>query len=78
MGNYPTIREVINTKGRSFDEFLKLLDKSDRFREMVHRIEPDAKLVTEYIAEISKEGWISSVDAKTVRYLIVAAIAFQK
>jgi hypothetical protein len=77
LDNYPTIREVINTKGRSFDEFLKLLDKSDRFREMVHRIEPDAKLVTEYIAEISKEGWISSVDAKTVRYLIVAAIAFK-
>jgi hypothetical protein len=77
LSNYPTIRDVINNKGRSFDEFLKLLDISDKFRDMVHRIEPDAKLVAEYVAEIKKEGWISSVDAKTVRYLIVAAVAFK-
>jgi hypothetical protein len=77
LNAYPTVKEVINSKERSFDEFLGLLDKSDKFREMVHRIEPDAKLVTEYIAEITKEGWISSVNAKTVRYLIVAAITFK-
>src|SRR6202022_4244047 len=77
LSNYPTIRNVINSKGRSFDEFLSLLDKSDKFRKMVHRVEPDAKLVTEYVSEVTKDGWISSVDAKTVRYLIVAAVTFK-
>jgi hypothetical protein len=77
FSNYPTIREVVNSKRRSFDEFLTLLDKSDKFREMAHRVEPDSHLVTEYIAEITKEGWISGVDAKIVRYLIVAAVEYK-
>jgi hypothetical protein len=74
LPDYPTIREVINSGERSFDEFLKLLDKSDKFRESIHRMSPDANLVHEYFNEVTKEGWISSVPAKTVRYVLVFAV----
>jgi hypothetical protein len=35
---------------------------------------PDANLVHEYFNEVMKEGWISSVPAKTVRDVLVFAI----
>jgi hypothetical protein len=77
LPDYPTVREVVNSKERSFDEFLKLLDKSNKFRESVHRMSPDAELVTEYFKEVMKEGWISSLPAKTVRYVLAFAIGLK-
>jgi hypothetical protein len=47
LHGYPTIREAIDGGSRRFSDFERLLDKSDRFRETVHRIGPDASLVNE-------------------------------
>jgi len=44
-GDFPSVREVVNSKERSFDEFLKLLDKSDKFREWAKGVNPGEKLV---------------------------------
>jgi len=74
LESYPTVREVVNSKQRSFAEFLSLLEKSQKFREMVRNLEPDEKLVTEYIAELSKEEWLSSIPAKAARYVITKII----
>jgi hypothetical protein len=70
LPDYPTIREVINSKERSFDEFEKLLDQSDRFRRTVHQMGPDASLVEEYFKQVMREGWISSLPAKGMRYVL--------
>jgi hypothetical protein len=70
LRGYPTIREAIDSGTRSFSDFERLLEKSDRFRETVHKIGPDASLVAEYFGEVSKEGWISSLPVKVIRYVI--------
>jgi hypothetical protein len=70
LHGYPTLREALDGGSRTFSDFEKLLDKSDRFRETVHKIGPDDNLVAEYFREIAKEGWISSLPAKAVRYVV--------
>ncbi len=74
LRDYPTIREVINSGERTFDEFQRLLDKSDRFRQAIHSIEPDASLVEEYFREVTKEGWTSSLPVKAIRYVLALGV----
>ena len=73
LRDFPTIREVINSGERTFSEFERLLDKSDKFREAIHRMSPDANLVEEYVREITREGWTASLPAKIVRYVVALA-----
>src|SRR3984893_2690877 len=81
LEDYPRIGDVVDSGSRTFDEFLKLLDKSsDRFRPWIHKTSPDANLVSEYFKEVTKEGWIAKLPAKSVRYVLgqilnVAALA---
>ncbi|MGZ8217696.1 hypothetical protein [Methylomagnum sp.] len=74
IGDAPTLREVINRKERTFDEFLVILDKSQRFREWARGVNPDEKLVSAYWNEIASEGWIKKLPTKGLRYLAGAII----
>lgn len=72
--NYPTIKEVIDGGSKSFEEFLEVLEKARRFRRFLVNINPDAKLVGEYFAEVTAEGWINRLPTKAIRYVIGIAI----
>ena len=74
LADYPTIQEVIDARVRTFDEFLILLDKSQRFRDWIQGVNPDAKLPAEYVREIAAEGWMASVPAKMMRYALTSAL----
>lgn len=67
---YPSIKEVINDREKTFDEFLEILDRSQRFRDWIHGVAPDKKLVAEYFSSISAEGWISKTPTKALRYIL--------
>jgi hypothetical protein len=70
----PTVREVINSKQRSFKEFELLLDQSDKWRRTVNQMGPDANLVAEYFKQSSEEGWVSSLGTKGIRFVIGLSI----
>jgi hypothetical protein len=70
LPDYPAIREVINSGERSFQDFEKLLDRSEKFRSAVHQMSPDSTLVEEYFTQVLREGWISSLPAKGIRYVL--------
>jgi hypothetical protein len=70
----PSIREVLNSGERTFDEFLSLLDKSQKFREWAQGVNPDEKLVKAYFSDVTAEGWISKLPSKILRYLVSAAV----
>lgn len=70
----PTIREVLNSGERTFDEFLLLLDKSQRFREWAQKVNPDEKLVKAYFQEVTSEGWINKLPSKVLRYFVGAVV----
>ena len=70
LADYPSIREVINSKERSFGEFERLLDQSDRWHRNINKMGPDTNLVSEYFKQVTHEGWVSSLPAKIIRYVI--------
>ena len=70
----PSIKEVINCGERSFDEFLSLLDKSSKFREWIHGVNPDVKIATAYLNEISAQSWVNKGPTKTLRYILSTTI----
>ncbi|MCG2585989.1 hypothetical protein [Massilia sp. TS11] len=70
----PALCEVIDSGERTFEEFLKLLDHSRRFKDWLHKTNPDVKLAGEYLRDAKKEGWIEGVPAKGIRYMITSAI----
>lgn len=71
-----SIREVLDSGERSFDEFLTLLDKSQRFRDWIQGVGPDEKLVNAYLRDVTAEGWIRGLPAKTLRYVLSSLAGF--
>jgi hypothetical protein len=63
-----SVSEVIDSGERKFSEFLKLIDHSKRFQHWVGQVHPDQSVVTAYLTELSREGWIESLPAKAIRY----------
>ena len=77
LPDYPSLRETIDSGQRTFKDFLLLLDRAARFKEWLKTAKVDEGLVRSYVASMSKEGWIQSIPAKTVRYLFTAALEAQ-
>lgn len=77
LPDYPTLRETIDAGQRTFKEFLLLLDRAARFKEWLKKASVDEGLVRSYMTEISKEAWIQSLPAKTVRYLFTLVLESQ-
>lgn len=72
--NAPSLREVIDSKSKSFDEFLALLDQSQRFRDWIQTVNPDEKLVQAYFNDVMAQGWLQSLPGKVIRYVLTTAI----
>jgi hypothetical protein len=70
VADSPSVREVINRGERTFDEFLSLLEKSQRFREWIKGVHPDERVVKAYFKEVTAEGWISKLPSKSIRYVL--------
>jgi hypothetical protein len=70
----PALAEVIDSGERTFEEFIKLLDQSRRFKDWLHKTNPDENLVSRYLKDVTKEGWIESTKAKGIRYMLTTGI----
>ncbi|CAG0931512.1 hypothetical protein PLCT1_01795 [Planctomycetaceae bacterium] len=70
----PTLSEVIDAGERSFDEFLSLLDRAARFKHWLSSVNPDEGLVRTYLRDVTSEGWIQRLPAKSVRYMLTLAL----
>lgn len=70
LPDMPTIAEAIDSGERSFDEFLKLLDKSARFKLWLKSTNPDEGLVREYFRAATAVDWIQTSKAKGMRYAL--------
>lgn len=70
------VKALLNNGHRSFDEFLTLLDKSDKFRSWAQDTDNDKKLVTEYLTDINKMSWIEKSSTKNLRFLIATTWGF--
>jgi hypothetical protein len=71
----PSLREVIDGGNRSFSELMSLLDKSKLFKYWTSAQSSDSNLTREYFKEAQREGWLESLPAKGVRYLLGQALS---
>jgi len=74
----PSVREVIDRGERSFDEFLALLEKSQRFRDWIQSVNPDEKLVQAYFKDVTAEGWIAKLPVKALRYILGSVLSLAR
>ncbi|MCX7275980.1 MAG: hypothetical protein NTZ15_01430 [Burkholderiales bacterium] len=69
LADYPSVRDVIDSGERTFSEFLKLLDKAQKFKIWLAKTNPDQKLVTQYIEALKSDTWADKAPVKVLRYL---------
>ena len=69
LADYPSVRDVIDSGERTFSEFLKLLDKAQKFKTWLAKTNPDQKLITQYIEALKSDTWADKAPAKVLRYL---------
>lgn len=62
------IREVINNGEKNFTDFLKVLDKSDKFRDWLKNIDDERNIIKEYHNAVTKETWVDKLPAKAFRW----------
>jgi hypothetical protein len=69
------ISGVLNSKERSFDEFLRLLDQAGKFKKWLRETNPDEKLVKEYFDAVTRQTWIDKLPTKGMRWVITTGLA---
>lgn len=70
----PSLAEVIDSGERTLDDFLLLLDKAARFKDWLKKVNPDENLVRSYMRDITSEGWIQRLPAKSLRYILTLGL----
>lgn len=75
LNDFPSVKEVIDSDRRSFSEFLKLLEKSDRFKKWTAGVNPDIGVVSEYLGELGGQHWLERTPGKTIRYALGSTIS---
>jgi hypothetical protein len=68
LADSPSIQDVIDSGERSFSEFLKLLDKAQKFKAWLAKATPDQKLVSQYIEALKADTWADKAPVKALRY----------
>jgi hypothetical protein len=68
LQNALAIREAINSGSRTFSEFMGVLERADRFREWLQRLNPDAQLLNEYYREVTRDSWAQGLPGKVSRF----------
>jgi hypothetical protein len=74
LPDVPTIRETMNSGGRTVSDFLRLLDNAERFRAWLQNINPDADLVRSYYLAATKKTWAEKLPTKSVRFMIASGL----
>ncbi|WKA62790.1 hypothetical protein [Pectobacterium aroidearum] len=72
----PDVATVLNSDDRSFEEFLELLSKAEKFKKWLKGKSPDENLISNYIDDITSSGWINKTPVKFFRYLANTGIGF--
>ncbi len=63
------IRDAINSGKRDFSDFLKVLEKSMRFKEWLSDSHPDIGLMKEYHDAVTRGTWIEKLPMKSLRFV---------
>jgi len=68
------IREAINSGEKNLYDFLKILEKADKYKDWLSNVEDDKNLIKEYHNEVTKETWIDKLPGKGFRWSIFTGL----
>ena len=69
-----TVGEVIRSGEKKFDDLLKLLDESQRFKDWLVNQPDEANLVREYYEAISRGTWVEKLPGKGLRFILCTGL----
>lgn len=69
LGEARQIRNAINSGERSFDEFLEVLDKAQKFKKWLGDTNPDIGILTEYYKSTVSDTWVEKLPTKGARFV---------
>lgn len=73
--HYYSIAEAINSRKRSYDDLIKLLDKSAKFKEWKQCIPDEKSFIEEYSAAVEQENkWSENSAVKIGRWILTSGI----
>jgi hypothetical protein len=62
------IEAVINSKERSFKDFIEIYEKGERFRAWIRDVPPDSNLMQEYYNSVTSNTWLERLPTKIARW----------
>ena len=68
------LREAINAGEITFDEALAVISQAKKFQKWLKGLNPDRKLLSEYLAEVSKENWLGKLPGKAFRWVTMGGL----
>lgn len=71
-----SLREVINSGERKFDEFIKILDEAQKFKQWLEGVDPEIGLLREYYVSATENNWVGKLPGKTTRFSIFNGLGF--
>ena len=71
--NVPSIREAVNSGGRTFRDIIQLIEKGEKFKNWLRKHETGQDLRGAYCREIAHVDWADRLPPKSVRWLLITA-----
>jgi hypothetical protein len=62
------IREAVDAGRLTFEQISELIDRADRFKNWLHKQQPDSELIKAFYDEVVRETWVEKLPAKTMRW----------
>jgi hypothetical protein len=72
VSDFPTIREVLNSGERSFEDFIKFISNAKRFKDFLTETNPDVGLVKSYQDKVTRKSWVETLPGKTISFVVAA------
>lgn len=69
-----TVREVVNSGERTFEEVFELLPQARKFHTWAAKIGEDQNLIKEYFDSVNSVSWINSLPSKTIRLAVASVV----
>lgn len=70
LSDYKAIGEALKARQIKFSDFLEILQKADKFRDWLQKIEQDKNIVAEYFKAVTTETWVDKLPTKGVRFAL--------
>lgn len=64
------VREAINSGERTFEDFLKILQRAQKFKKWLGTRNPDAELLREYYKAAAADSWVDRLPSKSLRFVL--------